>query len=36
MPEIVKTAGTMEDTIPIPVEAHDPSKVLKIGSNLGA
>ena len=35
MPEMVERVGTTEDTMSILVDAYDPSKVLKIGSNLG-
>ena len=34
MPEVVERAGTTEDTVSILVDAADPSKVLKISSNL--
>ena len=34
MPEAVEMAGTTEDTVSILVDAADPSKVLKTGSNL--
>lgn len=35
IPEHVERAGAAEDTISILVDANDPSKVLKIGSQLG-
>ncbi|XP_074363199.1 uncharacterized protein LOC141703637 [Apium graveolens] len=34
MPPMVERAGAAEDTIPILVDPNDPSKVLRIGSNL--
>ena len=34
MPEAVEKTGPAEDTISIPVDQKDPSKVLKIGSQL--
>ncbi|XP_074359652.1 uncharacterized protein LOC141699695 [Apium graveolens] len=34
MPPMVERAGAVEDTIPILVDPNDPSKVLRIGSNL--
>ncbi|XP_074337673.1 uncharacterized protein LOC141674871 [Apium graveolens] len=34
MPSMVERAGAVEDTIPILVDPNDPSKVLRIGSNL--
>ena len=34
MPEYVERAGAAEDTIFIPVDEHEPSRVLKIGSHL--
>ena len=34
MPQYVKQAGVVENTISIPVDEHDPYRVLKIGSHL--
>lgn len=34
MPAVVEKEGPAEDTIPVPVDSKDPSKVLKIGSQL--